>query len=226
MNNKLIIAIDGPGAAGKSTVAKKVANKLKLTYIDTGAMYRSLALYVLNNNIDIEDVTSLVKAAESIDIFLSPDNKVFLNNEDVTSQIRANHISMIASKVSIPRQVREVLVKKQQELAKKCNNGVVMDGRDIGTVVLPNANLKIYQSASSKVRALRRYQENIERGILCPSLDIIEEEIKHRDYVDMHKEVGSLKKADDAIELDTSNMTIDEVVDFIYNKALEIGDKK
>ena len=219
--NKLIIAIDGPGAAGKSTVAKLLAKKLNLTYIDTGAMYRCLALYAYRNNIDPTNVEALVEGLKTLDIFLDNAGNVYLNGEDVTHKIRTNEVTKLASPVSAPRPVREILVTKQQELAHKSETGVVMDGRDIGTVVLTDANIKIYQVASPRIRAERRYKENLQKGIEC-NLDELEKEIAHRDYLDMNKGYGSLKKADDAIELDTSYMSIDEVVDFIYNKALEL----
>ena len=219
--NKLIIAIDGPGAAGKSTVAKLLAKKLNLTYIDTGAMYRCLALYTYRNNIDPTDVEALVEGLKTLDIFLDNAGNVYLNGEDVTRKIRTNEVTKLASPVSAPRPVREILVSKQQELAHKSETGVVMDGRDIGTVVLTDANIKIYQVASPRIRAERRYKENLQKGIEC-NLDELEKEIAHRDYLDMNKGYGSLKKADDAIELDTSYMSIEEVVDFIYNKALEL----
>ena len=218
---KLIIAIDGPGAAGKSTVAKILAKKLNYTYIDTGAMYRCLALYAYRNNIDVEDVDSLVKATKLIDIFMDESGKVFLDNEDVTHAIRTAEVTRLASPVSYPRPVRELFVEKQRALANNAANGVVMDGRDIGTVVLPHADIKIYQIASEKIRAKRRYDENILKGINTP-LEELEKEIAHRDYLDMNKGFGALKKASDAIELDTSYMTIDEVVAFIYDKAMEL----
>lgn len=220
-NKKLIIAIDGPGAAGKSTVAKLLAKKLNYTYIDTGAMYRCLALYAYRNNIDVEDVDALVKATNQIDIFMDESGKVYLDKEDVTHAIRTAEVTRLASPVSYPRPVRELFVEKQRKLANEAVNGVVMDGRDIGTVVLTNADLKIYQVASEKIRAKRRYDENILKGINTP-LEELEKEIAHRDYLDINKGFGALKKAEDAIELDTSYMTIDEVVAFIYNKAMEL----
>ena len=215
----ITIAIDGPGAAGKSTVAKEVARRLNYTYIDTGAMYRCLALYVLENQIDYQDETKLVQAVDCLDIQLSNNGKVFLNNKDVTQNIRSSAVTNLVSRVSSPRCVREKFVRLQQDLAKN-KQGVVMDGRDIGTVVLPHADLKIFQVASSSVRAKRRYEENLTKGIHT-SLDVLEKEIKERDYLDTNKPFA-LKKAQDAIELDTSYLTIEEVVQIILNYAKDL----
>ena len=157
----------------------------------------------------------------NIDIFMDETGCVFLNSRNVSKEIRGVEVTKIASPVSYPRKVREVFVLKQQQLAQKAKNGVVMDGRDIGTVVLPDADLKIYQIASSQIRAKRRYEENVSKGIFTP-LDELEKEIAHRDYLDMNKGFGALKKAEDAIELDTSYMSIEEVVNFIINKAMEL----
>lgn len=220
-SGKLIIAIDGPGAAGKSTVAKKLALKLNFTYIDTGAMYRCLALYALENNIDIKDEDALANAADLIDINLDPTGTIKLNGRVVTNDIRSIEVSKIVSPVSYPIKVRKIFVAKQQRLAEESKSGVVMDGRDIGTVVLPHADLKIYQMASLEVRAKRRYDENVLKGIMTPYEEITKQ-IAERDYLDMNKSFGALKKADDAIEFDTTNLTIDEAVDFIYNKAMEL----
>jgi len=220
-NKKLIIAIDGPASAGKSTIAKILAKKLGYTYIDTGAMYRCLGLWSLRNNVAVDDVEGLVKGANQIEILLDPKGTVYLDGEDVSKEIRETPVSRVCSPVSRPVPVREVMVRKQQELAAKSSSGVVMDGRDIGTVVLTNANIKIFQTASVEVRAQRRYKENLEKGVNL-SYEEVKQDLIDRDYSDTHKEWGALKKAEDAIELDTSNMTIDEVVSFIYNKALEL----
>ncbi len=210
MKKNISVAIDGPSAAGKSTIAKMVAKKENFIYIDTGAMYRCVAYYCLTQKIDLNDEKAVEQAIEHIQISLTPDNKVYLNDEDVSNQIRQDQVSLGASCVSKYQAVRNFLVDEQRKMAKAGN--VILDGRDIGTVVLPNADLKIYQIASVETRAKRRYLENLERG-LDADLETIKKEIKERDYQDTHREISPLKKAEDAIELDTSSLTLEEVVE-------------
>ena len=210
MKKNISVAIDGPSAAGKSTIAKMVAKKENFIYIDTGAMYRCVAYYCLTQKIDLNDEKAVEQAIEHIQIRLTPDNKVYLNDEDVSNQIRQDQVSLGASCVSKYQAVRSFLVDEQRKMAKAGN--VILDGRDIGTVVLPNANLKIYQIASVETRAKRRYLENLERG-LDADLETIKKEIEERDYQDTHREISPLKKADDATELDTSSLTLEDVVE-------------
>lgn len=206
---KISIAIDGPAAAGKSTIAKLVAKNLNYTYIDTGAMYRCVAYYAFINHVDFEDEEGVCQLLNHIEITMLPDGTIQLNKEDVTSSIRQNEISMGASKVSVYSRVRKFLVHQQRKMAE--GGGVILDGRDIGTVVLKDAELKIYQMASIECRAIRRHKENLEKGI-ASDLEQIKEEIAQRDYQDMNRTISPLKKADDAIEIDTSDMSLDEVV--------------
>lgn len=210
MKKNISVAIDGPSAAGKSTIAKMVAKKENFIYIDTGAMYRCVAYYCLTQKIDLNDEKAVEQAIEHIQIRLTPDNKVYLNDEDVSNQIRQDQVSLGASCVSKYQAVRSFLVDEQRKMAKAGN--VILDGRDIGTVVLPNADLKIYQIASVETRAKRRYLENLERG-LDADLETIKKEIEERDYQDTHREISPLKKAEDAVELDTSSLTLEEVVE-------------
>ena len=210
MKKNISVAIDGPSAAGKSTIAKMVAKKENFIYIDTGAMYRCVAYYCLTQKIDLNDEKAVEQAIKHIQIRLTPDNKVYLNDEDVSNQIRQDQVSLGASCVSKYQVVRSFLVDEQRKMAKAGN--VILDGRDIGTVVLPNADLKIYQIASVETRAKRRYLENLERG-LDADLETIKKEIEERDYQDTHREISPLKKAEDAIELDTSSLTLEEVVE-------------
>ena len=210
MKKNISVAIDGPSAAGKSTIAKMVAKKENFIYIDTGAMYRCVAYYCLTQKIDLNDEKAVEQAIEHIQIRLTPDNKVYLNDEDVSNQIRQDQVSLGASCVSKYQVVRSFLVDEQRKMAKAGN--VILDGRDIGTVVLPNADLKIYQIASVETRAKRRYLENLERGFDA-DLETIKKEIEERDYQDTHREISPLKKAEDAIELDTSSLTLEEVVE-------------
>ncbi len=212
------IAIDGPAGAGKSTIAKKVAASLKdYIYVDTGAMYRAIAYYLLTNNIDIENEDSLKSACDNISIVIKYEEgiqQVYLNGDNVTPYLRTEETGNMASKSSAKGVVREALLDIQRELAREYN--VVMDGRDIGTNVLPNAEVKIYLTASSRERANRRYKELIERGETA-DLDKIEADIKERDERDMNRAIAPLKQAEDALLVDSSLMTIDEVVTKILN---------
>ncbi|WP_022764643.1 (d)CMP kinase [Butyrivibrio sp. XPD2006] len=209
------IAIDGPAGAGKSTIAKKVAKELGFIYVDTGAMYRAMALYMINNGIDASESDKISATCQSADITIKYENGiqvVYLNGENVNALIRTEAVGNMASASSVNGDVRKKLVELQQKLAQTTD--VVMDGRDIGTVVLPGADLKVYLTASSKVRAERRYKELTEKGVSC-DFDAIEKDIIDRDYRDMHREISPLKQADDAVLLDSSDMTIDEVKDRI-----------
>jgi cytidylate kinase len=213
------IAIDGPSGAGKSTMAKLISQKLAIMYLDTGAMYRALALKAIHQNIDTKDSEKVSELLSDFNISIKYENgsqKVYLNNEDVSDKIRTDEVSMGASNVSAIPAVRKRLVELQQKMAS--NTSVVMDGRDIGTHVLPNADVKIFLTASVAQRALRRYNEQKEKGILKKSLKEIEKEIEIRDYNDSHRDASPLKQADDAVLLDTSNSSIEESV----GKILEI----
>ena len=206
------IAIDGPAGAGKSTIAKKLASEYGYIYVDTGAMYRAMALYLIRCGISADDKEAIEKACEYADIsirFIDGEQKVILDGEDVNGLIRTQEVSNMASASSVNGKVREKLVALQQKLAK--DSDVVMDGRDIGTKVLPDAEVKIYLTASTKVRAKRRYEELKEKGEDC-DLAAIEREIKERDHRDMTRTLSPLKQADDAILLDTSDMDIEQAV--------------
>lgn len=207
----LKIAIDGPAGAGKSTIAKGLAKKLNAIYVDTGAMYRAIGLYVLRNDIDKNDEAAVVEAVSTINVsivFEDGQQVVMLNGENVNGFIRTEEVGMMASGISGYAKVREKMVNLQRELAESTD--VVMDGRDIGTVVLPNANPKIYLTASARVRAERRAAELEAKGEPA-DIDTIEKDIIDRDYADMHRAVSPLMKADDAVEIDSSYMTIEEV---------------
>ena len=223
MSSTYNIAIDGPAGAGKSTIAKLVAAKLGFIYVDTGAMYRAMAFYFLENGIQPEDETRVSAICGQIDISLRYQEgvqQVILNGRDVSGKIRTEAVGNAASVVSAYRAVRQALLALQQNLAKTSN--VIMDGRDIGTCVLPNAQTKIYLTASSHVRAVRRYKELTEKGQMC-NLEEIEQDIIDRDYRDMHREIAPLTQAADAVLLDSSEMTIDQVVDGIIGAARERG---
>lgn len=214
---RINIAIDGPSAAGKSTIAKRLGSKLGYVHLDTGAMYRCTALKCVREEISLDDEEKVCEMLKNTEIVLTPEGKVFLDGEDVSDAIRTDQISMAASKVSAHKNVRRDLVARQQEMAAA--KGFIMDGRDIGTVVLKDAEVKIYMTASAEARAIRRYKQNIEKGIPTSDVETIAEEIRQRDYDDMHRENSPLRKADDAIEVDTSDMTIEEVVERIYQLA-------
>lgn len=215
---KINIAIDGTSGVGKSTIADIVAHQLGMTHLDTGAMYRCVAYYLVANDIDLNDTARLENALNHIHISFQG-KQVFLNAKDVSKQIRTNDISMATSKVATLELVRKRMVSLQQEIAKQ--KGYILDGRDICTVVLPDAEVKIFMSASAKARADRRYKEYIDQGVQA-DYDTILHDIEKRDYQDSHRSISPLKKAEDAIEIDTSNMNIEQVVqavlDLIPNK--------
>lgn len=209
------IAIDGPAGAGKSTIAKIIAKKKGFIYVDTGAMYRAMALYFLEKGISADEQDKISEASKHVDVTISYENGeqiVLLNGRNVNGLIRTEQVGKMASASSVNKDVREKLVELQQALAKK--ESVVMDGRDIGTCVLPNADVKVYLTAGSRVRAVRRYEELKSKGVEC-DLDVIEKDIIERDYQDMHRELSPLKQADDAVLLDSSDMTIEQVADAI-----------
>lgn len=205
------IAIDGPAGAGKSTIAKKIAKELGFIYVDTGAMYRAMALHILRKGISPEDSEAISRACEDADItiqYLGGEQVVMLNGENVNGQIRTEEVGNMASASSVNGDVRKKLVSLQQSLAKTAD--VVMDGRDIGTCVLPDADVKVYLTASSKVRAKRRYDELTAKGVSC-DFDQIEKDIIERDERDMKREISPLKQAEDAVYLDSSDLSVEEV---------------
>jgi cytidylate kinase len=206
---KISVAIDGPAAAGKSTIAKKVAKILGFTYIDTGAMYRAFTYFVIKKGIDPKDEVAACSVIPEVEITLTPDDRVLVNGLDITRDIREPYISQNVSFIASYKQIRLALVEQQRKMAKRVS--VIMDGRDIGTYVLPKADVKIFQVASVHTRAIRRFEENLEKGIPC-TLDQIEEELVRRDYIDSHRDFAPLKQAPDAILIDTSLMSIEEVV--------------
>ena len=209
---RINIAIDGPSAAGKSTIADVLAERLAYTHLDTGAMYRAVALKALREEIAIDDEEKIVAMIEGMKLEMLSDGRVILEGEDVSEAIRTNEISMGASDVSKLEGCRKALVRMQQEICKE--GGYILDGRDIGTVVLKDAPVKIYMVASAEARAQRRVLQNEEKGLEA-DYETILEDIRKRDYQDMHREHSPLTKAEDAIEIDTSDMTIEEVADAV-----------
>ncbi len=220
-----IIAIDGPAGSGKGTITKRVANKIDFLRLDTGALYRCLTLEVIRNKIEINDIPKMTDIVRNMKIEFVPNEDmneldyVFLNKENVTKEIRSNEVNNIISVISSIKEVRNEMLQIQRNIAKEKNT--IMEGRDIGTVVFPNADLKIYLNADIEERARRRYKENMEKGISTTYEEVLQI-LKNRDKIDMEREVAPLKKAEDAIEIDSTNMSIEEVVDKVvelyYNK--------
>jgi len=212
---KYNIAIDGPAGAGKSTIAKNIARKLEFIYVDTGAMYRAMALYLLRQKVDFEDAIEITKACNFVDVtieYIDSEQQLILNGENVTSLLRMEEVGKMASAVAKHNEVRTKMVELQRNLA--ATTSVIMDGRDIGTVVLPKADLKVYLTASSEERARRRFHELTEKGIQS-DINEIEQDIISRDHQDMSREISPLRQAEDAILIDSSNMSIEQVVDSI-----------
>ena len=213
------IAVDGPAGAGKSTIAKLVAKKMNLIYVDTGAMYRAMAYYLVSQNVDLTNQQEISEKCQGADISIVYENGeqvVILNGQNVNPYLRTEEVGNAASVSSANGSVRAKLVELQQRMAE--HTDLIMDGRDIGTCVLPNAPLKIYLTASSRVRALRRYNELVAKGQEC-SLEEIEADIIDRDYRDMKREISPVKQAEDAVLVDSSDMTIEEVADKIISLA-------
>jgi cytidylate kinase len=210
----IIIAIDGPAGSGKGTLAKALSKKFNLVNIDTGATYRCVALKVLRNNINLEDTDKIIEISKNIDIELNSDGTVLMDGEDVTQKIRSKEVTNIVSPISSIIEVRKNMVDIQRKIANGKN--VVMEGRDITTVVFPNAKYKFYLDANVESRAQRRYKENQEKGIDM-TYEEVYENITKRDYNDMHKEVGSLTRTDDQIYIDTTNITVEAEVEIIGN---------
>lgn len=223
-DKKITIAIDGPAGAGKSTIAKMVSKKLEIMYLDTGAMYRAVALKAITENINTLNTDELSKLVEDIDIKIVYSNnkqKIFLDGKDVSPVIRTPEVSIAASNVAINSSVRIKMVELQRQISSK--NSVIMDGRDIGTYVLPNADIKIFLNADIKERAKRRYVEQLSKNTENITLKEVLKDIEYRDKNDSNRSFAPLSKASDAIEIDTTNMSIDEVVNTIlgYIKSYE-----
>ncbi len=217
------IAIDGPAGAGKSTIAKKLAKKISFIYVDTGAMYRAMGYYFIQHGIAAEDEKAIEEACGKIQVTLAYENgvqKVLLNGTDISDKIRQEEVGNMASATSGYPFVRAKLLDLQRDMAAQHN--VIMDGRDIGTCVLPEAQLKVFLTASVEVRAKRRFDELTQKGENC-DLDAIARDIKERDERDMNREIAPLKAAEDAVMLDSSNLNIDEVVEAIYELAKKAG---
>lgn len=209
-----VVAIDGPAGSGKGTIASAIAKACNLLNIDTGATYRCLALASLRNNLTLNDTQKIIELSKKINVELTVDGKVYLNGEDVTDLIRSKEVTGIVSQISSIPEVRETMVSIQRKMAEK--NDAILEGRDITTVVFPNADYKFYLDASLEERVNRRFKQNADKNIDM-TYDEIYENIKSRDYNDMNKKVGALKRTDDQIYIDTTNMKIDEVIDKILS---------
>ena len=211
------IAIDGPAGAGKSTIAKTVSKELGYIYVDTGALYRTVGLNALRKGVDTKDAEGVIATLDRLKVslrFVDNEQRVFLGEEDVSVAIRQNEVSMASSNVSAIPKVREFLFDLQRDIAK--NNNCIMDGRDIGTVVLPDAQIKLFLTASAEARADRRYKELVEKGQTV-DYDVILKEIKERDYQDSHREIAPLKQADDAILVDSTEMDLPATINYMLN---------
>lgn len=215
----MVVAIDGPAGSGKGTVAKILAKECNLTYIDTGAMYRAIAYLTIKYDIPMIEEDEIVDLAKKSKIEFINDN-IYLNGEDITKYIRTMEVTKIVSPISSIVKLREILVNMQREMGKNAINGVIMEGRDITTVVFPNADYKFYLDAKIEERAKRRYKENIEKGINVSYEEILDN-ITKRDYNDMHKEIGSLMRTEEQIYIDSTNLTIKEVVEQ-FKKIIEV----
>lgn len=213
-NEKIIIAIDGPAGSGKGTLAKILSERCKLLNIDTGATYRSLALASINAGLTLDNKEEIIKLSENLDVKFGLGGKVFLDGKDVTTEIRTGEVSQLSSFISSIVEVRKNMVNLQRKMAG--DNNVVMEGRDITTVVFPNATYKFYLDADVEERAKRRVEQNKEKGINTPYEEVLND-MKIRDYNDMHKEVGSLMRTDDQVYINSTNMKIEEVADMVIN---------
>ncbi len=215
------IAIDGPAGAGKSTIARFLAKELKLIYVDTGALYRAIGCYMVENGVSIDDDAAVIAALDGVRVslaYVDGEQRVFVNDADISDRIRTPQISMAASKVSAIPAVRAFLLQLQRDIA--ATNSVIMDGRDIGTTILPNADVKIFLTASPEARAERRYKELLEKGESVTFEDVLADMIK-RDYDDAHRAASPLRKAEDAIEVDTGALTLEESIAKMKTVILE-----
>ena len=218
-----VVAVDGPAGSGKGTITKIVADKMDLVSIDTGAMYRCVALEMINRNVTMDELDKIKVILEEIKIELKKENdmpKVYLNGEDVSREIRTEKVTKLVSPVSKIKEVREKLTHWQREMGQ--NQNIIMEGRDIGTTVFPNADVKIYLDAKPEERARRRFKQNQEEGITGMTYEEILENVKQRDFNDSHREIAPLRKAEDAILVDSTNMPIDEVVQTIIEIIKEV----